>query len=119
MFDPEREWVVEFDCDEAVLRRGSSPGSVSGPDDLGYPPLRIRPLAEVQLRGDPWVKNGETRVLVTDPLEPEGREYCVCGHQSACHAPAGPCEAFDYGHADKPCPCSCFEYVGGAQAEVT
>jgi hypothetical protein len=55
-------WVVEFDgCGEAVIRTGGSPEDVNGPDDLGCPVLRIRPLVEVDLRGGLWMKDGELR----------------------------------------------------------
>jgi hypothetical protein len=53
-----RPWVVEFDCDEAVIRTGDSPESVNQPDDLGCLAIRIRPLDEVKIKPFTWNKNG-------------------------------------------------------------
>jgi hypothetical protein len=42
-----RYWVVEFDCNEAVIREGLSVADVYYPDDLGCLPSRVRPLDDL------------------------------------------------------------------------
>jgi hypothetical protein len=65
----ERDYVVEFACAEAHIRRGPSRRAVSGPDDLGCPPTRVRLLKHVRLRSLPWEKNGCLRCEPVDAEE--------------------------------------------------
>lgn len=76
-------YVVEFGCDEAVIRTGDTAASVTYPDDLGCLPTRVRPLAEVPLRGDPWDKNGETRVSMADAGQAQAFTCDQCGGRAA------------------------------------
>lgn len=52
-----KQWVVEFDCNEAVIREGALE-DVNYPDDLGCLPISIRPIDEVKLKPFFWYKNG-------------------------------------------------------------
>ena len=54
-------FIVTFDCNEHVIREGESAEEVAYEDDLGCSPVSVRPLTEVELRGLPWLKNGELR----------------------------------------------------------
>lgn len=56
-------YLVQFDCDEAVIRWGANPDGVSQPDPLGCPVIRVLVMDErVKLGGLPWLKDGELRV---------------------------------------------------------
>ena len=55
---PVRHWVVEFGCNEAVIRTGPTVESVNDPDDLGCHAVRVRPLNEVKIKPFIWDKNG-------------------------------------------------------------
>ena len=54
-------FIVTFGCDEHVIREGSSAQEIAYEDDLGCSPVSVRLLTEVELRGLPWLKNGELR----------------------------------------------------------
>jgi hypothetical protein len=64
----EPNWVVEFGCNEAVIRSGPDMASVSDPDDLGCPPVRIRRLEEVKIKPFLWDKNGCLRCEVVSDI---------------------------------------------------
>lgn len=55
----EQHWVVEFGCTETVIRAGTY-DEVNRPDDLGCPPVRIRPLSNVKLNPGQRVTNSDT-----------------------------------------------------------
>jgi hypothetical protein len=55
-------WVVEFaGRGEAVVRVGASVEDVNEPDRRGCPVVRIRHLAEVDLKSGVWNQDGELR----------------------------------------------------------
>ncbi len=61
-----QHWVVEFGCNESVIRTGSF-DEVNSSDDLDRLPINIRKIDDVKIKPGLWIKNGCLRCeLVSD-----------------------------------------------------
>lgn len=57
-------YVVVYGCGEAIIVEATTAEEAMVNDDLGCPPSRVVPLAEVRLKGGTWEKNGVLRCEV-------------------------------------------------------
>jgi hypothetical protein len=78
-WDRVRSWAVQFRCPgdqvpEAIVVENGYWAAVRAKDGLGCPAVRVRPLSEVRIAGEPWTHDGYLRIKIAEDTDDTGED---------------------------------------------